>query len=89
MDVNLAAGPPIEEFHFEDSPDIGDVPGPKTRELIERQRRIDSSVVAYPEDIPMAFEEGRGTTVRDVDGNTYIDMPVSGYRTSATRTQPG
>ncbi|WP_290811333.1 aspartate aminotransferase family protein [Halovivax sp.] len=70
----MAAGPPIEELHYADAPDVGDVPGPKTRSLLERQREIDSAAVAYPDDIPIAFEEGKGATVRDVDGNTYIDM---------------
>ena len=70
----MTAGPPIEEIHFEDAPDIGSVPGPKSRELLERQAEIDSSAVAYPKDIPVAFEEGKGATIRDADGNTYIDM---------------
>ncbi|RQH01721.1 aspartate aminotransferase family protein [Natrarchaeobius oligotrophus] len=70
----MTAGPPIDELHYEDAPTVDDVPGPKTRSLLEKQREIDSSAVAYPEDIPIAFEEGRGATVRDADGNTYIDM---------------
>ncbi|QLG28077.1 aspartate aminotransferase family protein [Halorarum halophilum] len=70
----MTAGPPIEELHFEDAPDVGDVPGPNSRDLLARQREIDSSAVAYPEDIPIAFEEGKGATVRDADGNTYIDL---------------
>ena len=70
----MTAGPPIAELHYDDAPDVGDVPGPRTQELLERQRRIDSSAVAYPNHIPIAFESGRGATVRDVDGNTYIDM---------------
>ncbi|WP_096389247.1 aspartate aminotransferase family protein [Halopenitus persicus] len=68
------AGPPIAELHFDDAPSVGDVPGPRSRELLEKQREIDSSAVAYPEDIPVAFEEGKGATVRDPDGNTYIDL---------------
>lgn len=70
----MTAGPPIEELHFEDAPDVDDVPGPNSRELLRRQREVDSSAVAYPEDIPVAFEEGKGATVRDADGNTYIDL---------------
>ncbi len=70
----MPPGPPIEELHFPDAPDVGSVPGPRTRRLLERQREIDSGAVAYPRDIPIAFEEGSGATVRDVDGNTYIDM---------------
>ncbi|GAB7090493.1 aspartate aminotransferase family protein [Halorubrum luteum] len=70
----MTAGPPIDEIHFEDAPDVGSVPGPNSRRLIEKQQRIDSSAVAYPEDIPIAFKEGKGATVRDADGNTFIDM---------------
>ena len=70
----MTAGPPIEELHFEDAPDVGDVPGPNSRDLLARQREVDSSAVAYPDDIPVAFEEGKGATVRDADGNTYIDL---------------
>ncbi len=70
----MAVGPSIEDIHFDDAPDVDSVPGAESLELIERQQAIDSSAVAYPEDIPIAFEEGKGATVRDVDGNTYIDM---------------
>ncbi|WP_254524998.1 aspartate aminotransferase family protein [Natrinema caseinilyticum] len=70
----MTAGPPIDELHFQDAPTVDSVPGPKTRDLLEKQDRIDSSAVAYPNDIPIAFEEGKGATVRDVDGNTYIDL---------------
>jgi len=67
-------GPPITELHFDDAPDVDSVPGPRSRELLRRQREIDSSAVAYPEDIPVALAEAKGATVRDPDGNTYIDM---------------
>ena len=67
-------GPSIHELHFDDAPAVDSVPGPRTRELLERQREVDSSAVAYPNNIPIAFEEARGATVRDVDGNTYLDF---------------
>ncbi|QSW99623.1 aspartate aminotransferase family protein [Haloterrigena alkaliphila] len=70
----MTRGPPIDDLHFEDAPNVDSVPGPKTRALLEKQREIDSSAVAYPDDIPIAFEEGAGATVRDADGNTYIDL---------------
>jgi diaminobutyrate-2-oxoglutarate transaminase len=70
----MTAGPPIEALHYDDAPDVGSVPGPESKTLLEKQQEIDSSAVAYPNDIPVAFEEGRGATVRDADGNTYIDM---------------
>ncbi|ELY40005.1 aspartate aminotransferase family protein [Natronorubrum tibetense] len=70
----MTAGPPIDDIHFDDAPNVDSVPGPNTRALLEKQQEIDSSAVAYPNDIPIAFEEGKGATVRDADGNTYIDM---------------
>lgn len=70
----MPAGPPIDELHYNDAPSVGTVPGPKSQTLVEKQQNIDSSAVAYPEDIPLAFEEGKGATVRDADGNTFIDM---------------
>ncbi|MXV61239.1 aminotransferase class III-fold pyridoxal phosphate-dependent enzyme [Natronorubrum sp. JWXQ-INN-674] len=70
----MTAGPPIDDIHFDDAPNVDSVPGPNTRALLEKQTEIDSSAVAYPNDIPIAFEEGKGATVRDADGNTYIDM---------------
>ncbi|WP_132059346.1 aspartate aminotransferase family protein [Halorussus amylolyticus] len=70
----MTAGPPIDELHYDDAPDVGAVPGPESQKLLEKQREIDSSAVAYPEDIPVAFESGKGATVRDADGNTFIDM---------------
>ncbi|MFC6718192.1 aspartate aminotransferase family protein [Natrialbaceae archaeon GCM10025810] len=70
----MTAGPSIEDLHDEEAPSVDSVPGPRTRELLAKQREIDSSAVAYPNDIPIAFESGKGATVRDVDGNAYIDM---------------
>ncbi len=70
----MTGGPPIDELHFADAPSVDTVPGSNTQALLEKQREIDSSAVAYPEDIPIAFEEGKGATVRDADGNTYIDL---------------
>ncbi|RBI60350.1 aspartate aminotransferase family protein [halophilic archaeon] len=67
-------GPPIDELHFSEAPSVKSVPGPKSRQLLDRQRKIDSSVVAYPDRVPIAFKAGRGATLQDVDGNTYLDF---------------
>src|SRR5262249_17731032 len=40
----------------------------------EEQDRLESSARSYPRSVPVAIEEGRGATMRDVDGNTYIDF---------------
>jgi diaminobutyrate-2-oxoglutarate transaminase len=70
----MVVEPSYDQIHYDDAPSVDDVPGPKTKRLLERQEQIDSSAVAYPNDIPIAFEDARGATVRDVDGNTFIDM---------------
>lgn len=65
---------PIDELHFSEAPDVDDVPGPKSRRLIQKQERIDSSAVKYAETVPVALAEGKGATLRDVDGNTFLDF---------------
>src|SRR5881392_2814754 len=49
-----------------------EIPGPRSREILERKERV----VAEPLSIflPVVVEEGRGPTVTDVDGNTFIDF---------------
>lgn len=49
-------------------------PGPRARELLEKQKEVDSRAVYYPTAIPTAWEAGKGATLRDVDGNIYIDF---------------
>src|SRR5205809_6001133 len=48
------------------------VPGPRSEEILRRKRRV----VADPLSIyvPVVVESGRGATVTDVDGNTFIDF---------------
>lgn len=66
--------PPIQDLHFEDAPSVDSVPGPNSRRLLRRQEAIESNAVLYPEDVPLAFAEGRGATLEDVDGNRYLDF---------------
>jgi 4-aminobutyrate aminotransferase / (S)-3-amino-2-methylpropionate transaminase / 5-aminovalerate transaminase len=49
-----------------------DIPGPRSREILERKARV----VAEPLSIylPVVIAEGRGATITDVDGNTFIDF---------------
>jgi 4-aminobutyrate aminotransferase / (S)-3-amino-2-methylpropionate transaminase / 5-aminovalerate transaminase len=49
-----------------------DVPGPKSKEILARKERV----VAEPLSIylPIVIAEGRGATLTDVDGNTFIDF---------------
>jgi diaminobutyrate-2-oxoglutarate transaminase len=66
--------PPPDDLHFAETPSVENPPGPESRRLHARQREIESNAVLYPTDIPIAFEEGRGATLKDVDGNVYLDF---------------
>ena len=48
------------------------IPGPRSREILERKQQV----VADPLSVflPVVIEEGRGATLTDVDGNTFIDF---------------
>jgi 4-aminobutyrate aminotransferase / (S)-3-amino-2-methylpropionate transaminase / 5-aminovalerate transaminase len=49
-----------------------EVPGPRSREILERLRaRVASPLVIT---FPIAAASGRGATLTDVDGNTFIDF---------------
>jgi 4-aminobutyrate aminotransferase/(S)-3-amino-2-methylpropionate transaminase len=48
------------------------IPGPRSQEILERKARV----IAEPLSIylPIVIAEGRGATITDVDGNTFIDF---------------
>ncbi len=65
----------FEELHFAPAPALdGEVPGPRSREMLAEQDELESSARSYPRAVPVAIEEGRGATMKDVDGNTFIDF---------------
>ena len=49
-----------------------EVPGPRSRAIVERKERV----IAKPMSLylPIVAAEGRGSTLTDVDGNTFIDF---------------
>ena len=49
-----------------------EIPGPRTREILEREQRA----VARPLIVhaPIVAAEARGATITDVDGNTFVDF---------------
>ena len=49
-----------------------EIPGPRSRDILARK----DAVVASPLDVylPVVVAEGRGATLTDVDGNTFIDF---------------
>jgi 4-aminobutyrate aminotransferase len=59
---------------FSDAPRIRvPPPGPRSKELLNLQGRLETDAVAYPRYFPMGIREARGATIEDVDGNRYID----------------
>jgi diaminobutyrate-2-oxoglutarate transaminase len=76
---SASGGPPVPErfaeLHFAPAPAIsGPVPGPRSQRMLAEQAALESRARSYPRAVPVAFEEGKGATLRDVDGNTYIDF---------------
>jgi len=65
----------LSTFSFTDAPKIvAGPPGPISRRLLDKQIKWEGGAVSYPIGAPVAFEEGRGATIRDVDGNVFIDF---------------
>src|SRR5258708_7186941 len=49
-----------------------ELPGPKARALLARDRAVSSP--SYPRDYPFVMARGRGVEVWDVDGNRFLDF---------------
>ncbi len=49
-----------------------EIPGPRSREILDRERRA----VAHPLIVhePVVADRARGSTITDVDGNTFVDF---------------
>ncbi|HUS85286.1 MAG TPA: acetyl ornithine aminotransferase family protein [Anaerolineales bacterium] len=57
------------------------VPGPKAKELIERDQAVISP--SYPRAHPFVMDHGKGSEVWDIDGNRFIDF-ASGIAVCST-----
>ena len=67
----------------------GDIPGPRSRELSARLRRVESRNVTFTaEDWPIFWERAEGVNVWDADGNRFLDL-TSAFGVAATgHTRP-
>ncbi|MBN1675565.1 MAG: aspartate aminotransferase family protein [Kiritimatiellae bacterium] len=63
-------------------------PGPKSKALHERASRIMKGYSSQVRLFPVVFESGKGVTLTDVDGNTYIDFSSGIYVTSLGHCHP-
>lgn len=52
-----------------------DIPGPRSRALARRLRRVESHNVTYVDDEwPIFWERAKGVNIWDVDGNRFLDL---------------
>lgn len=54
-----------------------EIPGPKSREILSIQEKLETQSVIYPKSFPVAIKRAFNSVVEDVDGNYLIDV-VSG-----------
>ncbi|MGQ0776770.1 MAG: aspartate aminotransferase family protein [Pseudonocardiales bacterium] len=52
----------------------GELPGPRSAQLLAKQTRRESNARAYPRHFPIAIADAAGSFVRDLDGNVFIDF---------------
>ena len=48
------------------------IPGPRSKEILERKERVIADPLSVY--LPVVIQDGRGSTLTDVDGNTFIDF---------------
>lgn len=48
-------------------------PGPRSRELLRRQEEVETRAVVYSKAFPFAIDSASNATIKDVDGNLYVD----------------
>ena len=50
-----------------------EIPGPKSRALLDEQRRYETASVTYPRSFPIAIRYAKDSLIEDMDGNIFID----------------
>ncbi len=63
-------------------------PGPKSQAMHARCTRYFKGLSSQVKLFPVAFESGSGCTLRDVDGNTYLDFSSGIYVTTLGHCHP-
>jgi 2,4-diaminobutyrate 4-transaminase len=48
-------------------------PGPKSKELLSKQSSMETKAVTYSKAFPCAIDWAKNATIKDLDGNLYID----------------
>jgi len=63
-------------------------PGPKSKALHDQASKLMKGYSGQVKLFPVCFEKGRGVTLTDVDGNTYIDFSSGIYVTGLGHCHP-
>ena len=79
----------LAELSFADAPKMitGSVPGPKAAEVLAEAREHES-MTRGAGGFPLVFDVGKGVTVKDPDGNLYIDVSAGVGVNSVGRSHP-
>lgn len=79
----------LAKLSYEKAPKIitDQIPGPKTLEDLERSIQFESMARGGGR-FPLVFAEGKGVTVKDPDGNIYIDITAGVAVNSVGRCNP-
>ena len=65
-------------------------PGPRSLEMAQRLSRVESRNITHlTADFPVFWEEAKGSNVKDVDGNVYLDLTGAFGVSAAGHTPPG
>ena len=65
-----------------------ELPGPKSKEIHSRAAKYMKGYSSQVKLFPVAFESGKGCTLTDVDGNTFIDFSSGIYVTGLGHCHP-
>jgi 4-aminobutyrate aminotransferase len=79
----------LAKLSYPDAPRIitDDMPGPKTKELLADSAKFESMARGAGR-FPLVFDEAMGSTIKDPDGNLYIDMTAGVAVSSVGRRHP-
>lgn len=67
---------------------VTETPGPKSKKMHENASKYIRGLSSQVKLFPVAFEEGYGITLTDVDGNRYLDFSSGIYVTSLGHSHP-
>lgn len=79
----------LAKLSYPDAPDIvtDEIPGPKTRKALDGSFKYESLARGAGK-FPCVYEEGLGATVKDPDGNVFIDITAGVAVNSVGRRHP-